>query len=188
MNREIATERLSLRPIGAVEVAALHRLWTEEGVRRFLWDGKIVPLKQTADIAETSGRLFEELGVGIWGVRESGCDELLGFAGYWHFRTPPSLELLFGVASDHWHRGIATEASRGVLRYGFEVLGFDTIEASTDVMNAASIRVLEKLGMAFLKRAVVDGLDTVFYSLRCGDWRKAGQASVAADAMPTGRG
>lgn len=94
----------------------------------------------------------------------------MGFVGFWQFRTPPSLELLFGVAFDHWNRGVATETCKSVIRYGFDVLNFLTIEASTDVANEASVRVLEKLGMSFRERAIVDGLDSVFYTLRRQDW------------------
>jgi RimJ/RimL family protein N-acetyltransferase len=93
--------------------------------------------------------------------------------GYWHFRTPPSLELLFAVAAPHWGRGIATEASRCVLGYGFGALGFRAVVASTDVANAASVRVLEKLGMALRRRETVEGLDTVFYELSRDGWQNS---------------
>ena len=83
---------------------------------------------------------------------------------------PPSLELLFGVAANHWNRGIATESSRCVIRYGFEELGFRGVEASTDRANTASVRVLEKLGMLFHRNELVDELDTVFYKLARNDW------------------
>jgi RimJ/RimL family protein N-acetyltransferase len=161
------------------DVPALHRLWTDARVRRFLWDGKVVPLECTAEIVEKNTRLFEACGFGIWGVRARNATELVGFTGYWHFHTPPSLELLFGGTADHWHRGIATESSRCVMHYGFEALDFRTIEASTDVANAASVRVLEKLGMSFRQRAVRDGLDAVFYALRRDDWWEANQPSIA---------
>lgn len=170
MSRELSSERFFLCPIEAAEVIILHRLWTDKPVRRFLWDGKVVPLKQTEEIVEKNSRLFEESGFGIWGIYERNSQQLLGFTGYWYFRTPPSLELLFGVSSDHWNRGIATEASNCVIRYGFEALDFQTIEASTDAANTASHRVLEKLGMSFQRRAIVDGLDTMFYMLRRKDW------------------
>jgi len=152
------------------DVRALHRLWIDQHVRRFLWDNTIVSFKQTEDIIKRSAQLFDQYGFGIWGVREHHSSRLIGFAGYWHFRTPPSLELLYGVAADHWDRGIATEASRCVIRYGFEVLRFRRVNASTDAINRASVRVLEKLGMSFHRRAVVDGLDTVFYSLPRSEW------------------
>jgi RimJ/RimL family protein N-acetyltransferase len=125
---------------------------------------------------------------GYGGVRERNLDELLGFAGYWHFRIPPSLELLFGVESHRWNRGIATESSRCVIRYGFEILGFQTVEASTDVANAASIKVLEKLGMSFQRHAVLDGLDTIFYALRFDEWQKLNPASARGNAPSPGSG
>jgi ribosomal-protein-alanine N-acetyltransferase len=154
-------------------VLELHRIWTDEAVRRFLWDGRVVPLEQTEAIVERSNRLFDERGYGLWGVRELDHDELVGFAGYWHFRTSSSLELLFGVKSGHGNRGIATESSHSVIRYGFETLNFPAVQASTDAANAASIRVLEKLGMSLRQRAVADGLDTLFYSLRRSDYGAA---------------
>jgi RimJ/RimL family protein N-acetyltransferase len=188
VNLQISSERLLLRPIGAADLKELHRLWNDELVRRFLWDGKVVPLEQTEAIVERNNQLFENFGFGLWGVREHNLEELLGFAGYWHFRAPPSLELLFGVKSHHWNRGIATESSRCVIRYGFEVLGFRTVEARMDVANAASIKVLEKLGMSFQRRAVLDGLDTIFYALRFDEWRKVNQASARGNAPGPGSG
>lgn len=172
-NLEIESERLLLRPVGTESVESLHSLWTDEPVRRFLWDGDVIPLEQTLEIVEKNRALFEESGFGIWGVHERGSDDLVGFAGYWHFRTPPSLELFFGVTPGHWNRGIATEASRLLIRYGFEELGFEKIDASTDYANTASIRVLEGLDMSFHRREVVDGLDTLFYRLTRADWQAA---------------
>ena len=77
------------------------------------------------------------------------------------------------MASDHWNRGIATESSRCLIGYAFENLGFRTVEASTEFSNAASIRVLEKLGMLLQRREVVDVLDTVFYRVSRDNWENA---------------
>ena len=173
MNLEFLSERLSLRPLDVDDVDGLHSLWTARPVRRFLWDGEVIPFEQTREIVERSRALFRDSGFGIWGVRQRGAGDLLGFAGYWHFRSPPSLELLFGVAANHWNRGIATESSRYVIRYGFEELGFRSVEASHDVANAAPARVLKKLGMIVQRREVVDGLDTVFYNLNRDNWEDA---------------
>ncbi len=172
-DREIHTTRLVLRLLQISDLENLHALWTNERVRQFLWDGEVIPIERTQDIIETSSRLFDERGFGLWALRKRGCHELLGFAGYQFFRTPPELELVFGVAPDDCGQGYATEAARAVIQYGFEVLGFDGIAASTDAPNAASVRVLDKLGMRFQRRAVVDGLDTYFYSLTRKDWESA---------------
>ena len=168
---ELTTDRLVLRPLAAGDADGLHALWTDEPVRRFLWDGKVIPREETQAIVDESGRLFREHRFGLWGVRER--EDLVAVAGYWHFRTPPSLELLFAVAAPHWGRGIATAASRCVLGYGFSALGFRAVVASTDVANAASVRVLEKLGVSLRGRETVEGLDTVFYELARDGWRNS---------------
>jgi RimJ/RimL family protein N-acetyltransferase len=168
-------------------LAELHSLWTDDRVRQFLWDGELIPIERTQEIIKTSSILFNERGFGLWAVRKHGCDELLGFTGYWFFRTPPELELLFGIASDCWGQDFATEAARSVVEYGLEVLGFEVISASTDAPNLASRRVLDKLGMR--RRAVMDKPDTYFFSLTRSDWENASYQPLEPDdsALPLGR-
>lgn len=170
---ELMTKRLSLRPVATADVRPLHALWTQEPVRRFLWDGEIVPLEQAREIVERNRTLIETFGLGIFGLREHGSGTLLGFAGFWHFHEPPALELLYGVASEHWGRGFATEAARRVVDHGFETLGFETIGASTDPPNVASMRVLEKLGMVPTRRETLTGHDTAFFELRRKAWARS---------------
>jgi RimJ/RimL family protein N-acetyltransferase len=108
---------------------------------------------------------FDAHGYGLWGARLHDREELVGFGGFWYFHTLPKLELLYGIAPQHWNRGLATEIARTLVRYGFEELEFSEVRASTDAPNAASARVLEKAGLRFERRAVVDGLETLFYWL-----------------------
>ena len=48
-----------------------------------------------------------------------------------------------------WGHGIAEEAAREVMRFGFEELGLERIEARYMIGNDASRRVMEKLGMTY---------------------------------------
>jgi ribosomal-protein-alanine N-acetyltransferase len=159
------TERLRLRPLTPDDVDDLHRLWVEPGVRRYLWDDEVIPRERVAAIVEESVASFESRGYGLWAVSPLAGEALLGFCGFWLFHEPPRLELLYGVAPAHWNRGFATEAARAVMRYGFEELSFERVEASTDAANAASARVMERIGMTFWKRELTDGLDTVYYAI-----------------------
>lgn len=176
--RDLETPRLRLAPFRSDEAGLLHQLWMDPGVRRYLWDDQVIPPEQTAEILTKSEELFRQHGYGLWAVRlrlRNGppSGDLAGFAGFWHFRDPPELELIFGLAPAAWGLGLAVEASRALLRYAFEELGFPEVRASTDAANQASLRVLEKLGMRCERRATVQGLDTVFFSLRREDWRSA---------------
>ena len=115
--------------------------------------------------------LFSQYGFGLWSARLreplAGYEpsKLAGFAGYWYFRDPPELELLYGIAEPLWGRGLATELARAMLDYGSTSRGFDEVLASTDRDNTGSVRVLEKLGFTVTRQVVVDGLDTIFFHL-----------------------
>jgi ribosomal-protein-alanine N-acetyltransferase len=164
----LRTPRLVLRPFASSDATELHPLFTHPGVRRFLLDDEIVPPAWVeAEIAASSAS-FAEHGFGLWTARLDHV--LIGFAGFRPFHDPPELQLLYGLHPDYWHRGLATEAAAAVLTYGFEALRFATITASTDAPNAASVRVMERLGMRFQKRIDRGGLDTIYYELDRSTW------------------
>jgi RimJ/RimL family protein N-acetyltransferase len=58
-------------------------------------------------------------------------------------------ELGYWIGKPFWGKGIATEAAREVVRWGFEEQRFNRIYAGCFSGNAASMRVLEKLGFKF---------------------------------------
>ena len=164
-SQTIETARLRLRPLVRSDVDDLHRLWVDPDVRKYLWDDEVISRERAEAIIEASLTSFEADGFGLWAVLPRDEDLLIGFCGFWFFHEPPKLELLYGIAPTHWKRGLATEVVRALLRYGFAELSFERIEASTDALNLASQRVMEKAGMVFEKREYRDGLDTVYYAL-----------------------
>jgi len=162
---EIETAQLWLLPFTLDDVDDLHRLWIDPGVRKYLWDDQVISRERAVSVIEKSIVSFHTRGFGLWAVFPRGTDTLIGFCGFWFFRDPPELELLYGVAPNYWGQGLATEMARAMIRYGFQELSFERITASTDALNLASLRVMEKCGMSFEKRAIINGLDTVFYSI-----------------------
>jgi [ribosomal protein S5]-alanine N-acetyltransferase len=54
--------------------------------------------------------------------------------------------LAFYLSREYWGRGLATEAGRAFIEFGFGQLNLARIVATVEVGNAASLRVLEKLG------------------------------------------
>lgn len=161
----IETARLRLRPFTLDDVDDLHRLWTEPGVRQYLWDDEEIPPQRVESIIETSIASFAAKGFGLWAVLPEAEDRLIGFCGFWFFHEPPRLELLYGMATAYWNKGLATEAALAMMRYGFESLAMERIEASTDAANLASVRVMKRTGMSFWKREDTNGLDTIYYAI-----------------------
>jgi [ribosomal protein S5]-alanine N-acetyltransferase len=61
-------------------------------------------------------------------------------------RVPDEAVLGFYLARAFWGRGLATEAGRALVDFGFREVGLKRIVTAVEVGNAASVRVLEKLG------------------------------------------
>lgn len=74
--------------------------------------------------------------------------------------------LAFYLARPYWGRGLATEAGRAFINYGFKELGLSRIEAGADTKNLASNRVLQKLGFACIQSGEGGGNSWHLYELR----------------------
>ena len=146
-DRRIVTTRLTLRPWEAGDLDALHGLWTDAGVRRFLWDGEVITREKAEEVVRAGIDSFERHGFGFWGVRERDRAHLVGFCGLRFVEPTSDVEILYGIAPLLWARGYATEAARALLAWAFRETGLTRIFAGADAPNRASLRVIEKLGM-----------------------------------------
>jgi RimJ/RimL family protein N-acetyltransferase len=64
-------------------------------------------------------------------------------------QNPDAPELGYWLGRFYWGRGFATEAGRLALGFAFDELELDAVEAGHFADNAASGRVLQKLGFAY---------------------------------------
>jgi len=179
MDFEITTSRLRLCPIRIEELDELHRLWTEPEMRKYIWDGVAISREDAASIITLSSRYFIHERFGLWALRleETAAEAalIIGFCGFWYFRDPPQLELIYGLQPAYWGRGLATEAARAMIQYGFDELSFESITGSTDAANARSALVMERAGMTLTRCALAGGLDTMFYSISRSEYEQAGE-------------
>lgn len=108
---------------------------------------------------------FTTHGYGRWGcfLRETG--RLIGFCGLKHLDDLGEVDLGYRFLPEHWGRGYATEAGAATLAFGFETLELPRIIALVLPDNAASIRVLEKLGLRFVGKERCEGLDAFRYEI-----------------------
>jgi RimJ/RimL family protein N-acetyltransferase len=146
------TARLVLSPAVADDLDALHALWADADVRHYLFDDEPVSRERAAAVLADTLALAD--GLGLWSVRLKGGRDLIGCVGLMPVATAaeydPSLagavEPLAAFAPAAWGNGYATEALTAVLRYGFDDLGLPLVAAVNDVPNAASDRLVRRLG------------------------------------------
>lgn len=75
-------------------------------------------------------------------------DELVGFARL-ALTGVKAAKLGYAVSADRWGKGYATDATRLMLRFGFQELGLHRISAAIGPDNAASVAVVHKVGMQY---------------------------------------
>jgi len=144
------TDRLDLRPIAPDDADALHRISNEPAVRRYLWDGEPVAKATILDLISRSAQMFSGEGIGLFGVRMHGSENLIGFCGFVRLEGMEEPELAYELTKESWGQGLATEASLACLLHAFEEAGLERVIAGADAKNVASGRVIEKLGMRLL--------------------------------------
>lgn len=167
----LTTARLRFQPFTEDDVDALHQLWTDPDVRRYLWDDQVISRETAKEIVHASLSSFQEQNFGFWTLRFlEDVATIIGFCGLRFFDDPPEIEILYGVAPAYWGKDLATEAAKAVLRYGFEELRLEKIWGGTDAPNVASIRVLEKLGMTYEKTTSMPLGEGPYYSLQRSDF------------------
>ena len=177
---EIETVRLRLHPASMADLDALHDLWTDARVRRYLWDGETISRRRARAAIEASIESFARHGFGLWVTQERAGEVPIGFCGLLYSDEAPEVEVLYGISPPFWGCGLAAEAAIAVLRYGFEAVGLQRIVASVDTPNVASLRVLEKAGMRYEKREAHGGQDLTYYAISRDDFL----ARAAPNAAP----
>jgi ribosomal-protein-alanine N-acetyltransferase len=54
------------------------------------------------------------------------------------------------LKESYWGRGLATQAAKALLEYGFCTVGLANIDSGASAENLASKRVMEKIGMTYV--------------------------------------
>ncbi len=109
-----------------------------------------------------------ETGYCLWWWRERASSELVGYAGLNRDRVEdePIVEVGWSITPARWGEGLAPEAARAAIEWGFERAGLERIVAFTLVDNVRSQRVAEKLGMTYVREFERAGLPHKLYELR----------------------
>ncbi|MFT4295326.1 MAG: GNAT family N-acetyltransferase [Micropruina sp.] len=108
------------------------------------------PLRDPAEATELIERLRAEFvaGEGIyWVLAQPDDPRAIGLFGLGRWdRYHRSAEIEFNLHRDHWGRGLATEAVRGILEFAFTTMNLNRIEALVIADNHPSARLLERVG------------------------------------------
>jgi ribosomal-protein-alanine N-acetyltransferase len=146
----LESERLVFRSHEAGDLDAFCAMEADAEVRRYL--GGARRMREAAEQRFWSGPMGPVTDrLAVWATVLKPEGTYVGRCGlYAHLkgedRVPDEGVLAFYLARAFWGRGLATEAGRAFVDFGFGELGLKRIVTAVDARNAASVRVLEKLG------------------------------------------
>lgn len=160
----ITTARLELRPMRAEDAMPLLGVFGDPVVMRAFDRGPFTPGEMTAWVARNLEHQ-DRYGFGLFTIvlRETG--EVIGDSGLERTELDGVIsetELGYDLRSDHWGRGLATEAAGAVKGHGLETLRMPRLISIVRTGNHRSARVAERIGMS-LERELRRGETT--YSL-----------------------
>jgi len=151
MNIKLETERLYLREFSIEDVQLLIDLNADEEVTRYTGDGPVKDLEEVKRIL--TDIIFPQYknNIGRWAVHLKSSNEFIGWCGLKDIQEDNEVDLGYRFFKKHWGKGYATESAKAVLEYGVNKLKLKNIIARAAKENTASIHVIKKLGMTYLK-------------------------------------
>lgn len=172
---QIETARLRLRMFSDDDLDAMCGITSDPVVMRYIGYGRPLTREETRDNLEMITTAFRRRGYGRWALERRDTGELAGYCGLSSGNPEVGVEVGYMLARREWGQGLALEAARAALRYGFETLRMELISGLTLPGNRRSRRVLERLGMRFVRAARYFDFPCVHYAITRGEWRDDGQ-------------
>jgi [ribosomal protein S5]-alanine N-acetyltransferase len=140
---KLRTERLLLRRFDPdTDFEAVHAYASDAEVTKYMDWGPNTPEMTRAFLAAAADGPQHEW---EYAIEEVASGVLVGGVGI-HLMGAERADIGYCLTRQAWGRGIATEAASVLLRHAFDI-GVHRVQAGCHPENAASIRVLSKLGM-----------------------------------------
>jgi RimJ/RimL family protein N-acetyltransferase len=162
VNFELRTERLAMRPPGEADLDDLVAFHDDPVVRKMFGPATRDEVAEWIAIAR---RDWEARGHGRVVLLDPGDSTFLGRGGLRHWPAFDEVEVGWSLTAAARGRGLATEAGRAWLAWGFRELDLPYFTANIAPDNTASIAVAERLGMTPLREDTLHGEPVIVYAV-----------------------
>ena len=144
----ITTERLTLRKLTRADAQDVYKYASDGRVTEYLLWSPHTTVQHSRRYLMLLEKKYRRCEFYDWGVEYNG--HIIGTCGFTSFSVEnQSAEVGYVLGYDAWGQGIAAEALRAVIKYGFEVLGLNRIEGRYMKGNDRSLSVMKKCAMTY---------------------------------------
>ena len=140
------TKRLDLIEIEQRHLSDLFELFGDENVTKYYNVETLTKEKEAQQILDWFKSIFQDKSGIRWGITLKGHKNIIGTIGYNSYTKGHRANLGYDLQKVHWNNGYIKEAIAEVLKYGFNQLGINRIEAEIIPGNIYSEKALLSLG------------------------------------------
>lgn len=145
--RVLETPRLALREMVESDAPFILAVLTDPAFLKYIGDRGVRSLDDARRYVETGPRaMYARLGFGLWVVETRDGGAPVGICGLLKRDTLPDVDVGYAFLPAYRGLGYAAEAARACCEFGLADRGLQRILAIVSPGNAASVRVLEKIG------------------------------------------
>jgi [ribosomal protein S5]-alanine N-acetyltransferase len=155
----LETSRLLLRHLVMDDLDELFALYRNPEIRRYFPEGVLTRDETREELEWHMHGHPRHPELGLWATVYKESGKFIGRCGLlpWEIDDRLEVEIAYLLDRAFWGQGLATEAARGIMEYGFGRLNLSRLICLIDPDNIASQRVAEKIGMTLERK--VDGID-----------------------------
>src|SRR5713226_9271574 len=167
----LETDRLIMRMIRLEDFESYAALGADPEVMRFLGGKTWSRLESWRHMCAMIGHWYLR-GYGLWAVQEKASGQFIGRIGMHYPETWPGFELGWTLARHAQGKGYATEGARRALEYAFTEMNREHVISLINPLNAASIRVAERLGEKVEGRTELFDIEVLIYGIDRDAWHQ----------------
>jgi [ribosomal protein S5]-alanine N-acetyltransferase len=161
----LQTPRLTLRRFTQADTNLLLQLNSNPEVLKYLHEPPLATEEQALHILNTIILPQYKNNLGRWAMHLKTTHEFIGWCGLKYLAEANEIDLGYRLMQNFWGNGYAYEAAKHTVEYGFNQLNLKTIIGRAHIENIASLKILEKIGMQFIKEEVVDDCPVKSFSI-----------------------
>lgn len=146
----LRTKRLLLRKMKSSDSNSLFHIWSDPAVTKYMNIDKFTDEIQAKEMIKLLDKLSKKNKAIRYSIIELKSNKIIGSCGYnsLDFENA-NTEIGYELDKDYWGRGYAPEAITCLIKYAFNDLKLNRIEAKVEPENTNSIKVLEKLNFTY---------------------------------------
>lgn len=144
---KLETENLFLREIKSSDTEALFNFFSDKDVLKYHDAEPFSSIQRATRLINNWHERFSSRQGIRWGIAKKENNIIIGTCGYRFFGKPLfCAEVGYELTKNYWRQGIMSEALTAIIKFGFENLDLNRIEATVMLENLASMNLLKKMG------------------------------------------